>query len=394
MGPGAKASAATVHVVLPDGVDDPSRPSGGNVYDRRLCDGLAAFGWSVREHVVPGAWPAPDLDARHALRDAVASVPGGGVLLVDGLIASAAPEVLVPESGRVRVVVLLHLPLGEVAADPAVHDDERAVLASAAAVVATSRWTRTRVLDRYRLDADSVQVAEPGTDAAPLTPPRPEGTRLICVAAVAPHKGHDVLLEALATVAELPWTLTLVGTFSRDPAYAGRLVRRAAELGLTDRIDLTGPLVGRALDAAWSHADALVLATRGETYGMVVTEALARGLPVIASHVGGLPLALGHAADGSRPGLLVPPDDPGALAGALRRWLEDGDVRTRLRAAAADRRTTLTGWDVTASRVAAVLDTLLPGAPDLDDVAHADVVLRDVVLPQQARTHVSDGVAR
>jgi glycosyltransferase involved in cell wall biosynthesis len=394
MGAATTAGAATVHVVLPDGVDDPSRPSGGNVYDRRLCNGLAACGWAVHEHVVPGGWPAPDRDALRALRDTLAGVPDGAVVLVDGLIASAVPEVLVPESLRLRVVVLLHMPLGEVAADPVVADDERAVLASAAAVVATSRWTRTRVLDRYHLDAGSVHVAEPGTDSAPLTPPRPEGTRLLCVAAVAPHKGHDVLLEALSTVADLPWTLTLVGTCSRDPAYVGRLVRRTAEHGLTDRIDLTGPLVGRALEVAWSHADALVLATRGETYGMVVTEALARGLPVIASHVGGLPLALGHAADGSRPGLLVPPDDPRALAGALRRWLEDGDLRARLRAAAADRRTTLTGWDATASRVAAVLDSLPPGAPNVDDVARADVVLRDVVVPRQARRHVSDGVAR
>ena len=386
---GTRLGAATVHVVLPDGVDDPSRPSGGNVYDRRLCDGLAACGWSVCEHVVPGGWPVPDLDARRALREAVAGVPDGGVLLVDGLIASAASEVLVPESRRVRVVVLLHLPLGEVSADPAVHDDERAVLASAAAVVATSRWTRSRVLDRYRLDGSSVHVAEPGTDAAPLTPPRTAGTRLLCVAAVAPHKGHDVLLEALATVADLPWTLTLVGTFSHDPAYVGTVVRRAAEHQLSDRIDLTGPLVGRALHAAWSHADALVLATRGETYGMVVTEALARGLPVIASHVGGLPLALGHAADGSRPGLLVPPDDPGALAGALRRWLEDADLRARLRASAADRRTTLTGWDVTARRVAAVLDALGPDDRLADD-GLADVVLRDDVL----RVDVVRGVAR
>ncbi len=73
---------------------------------------------------------------------------------------------------------------------------------------------------------------------------------------------------------------------------------------------------------------------------MVVTEALAHGLPVVASAVGGVPEALGHGDDGSTPGLLVRPDDPAALAGALRRWLEDPRRRRRLRrvgrAAAAD----------------------------------------------------------
>ena len=77
----------------------------------------------------------------------------------------------------------------------------------------------------------------------------------------------------------------------------------------------------------------LVLPSRGETYGMVVTEALARGLPVVAAEVGGVPEALGHGADGTRPGLLVPPDDPPRSRDALRAWLEDAD----LRAAAAPR---------------------------------------------------------
>ena len=72
---------------------------------------------------------------------------------------------------------------------------------------------------------------------------------------------------------------------------------------------------------------------------MVVTEALARGIPVLATAVGGLPEALGRAPDGSLPGLLVPPDDPAALAAALRRWLSDADLRDRLgRRAAAARR--------------------------------------------------------
>ena len=386
--------APVVHVVLPDGVDDPGRPSGGNVYDRRLCDGLASRGWTVLEHVVGGDWPAPEPSALRALGAAVAAVPDDEVVLVDGLIASAAADVLVPESRRVRLVVLLHMLLGEVVADPVVAGGERAVLAAAAAVVTTSRWTRERALGLHGLDTGRVHVAEPGTDAAAPVAARPAGSRLICVAALTQNKGHDVLLDALATLTDLQWTLTLVGSPTVDPGYADLLRERAEGLQLAARIDRTGPLVGRALDAAWSHADALVLATRGETYGMVVAEALARGLPVIASHVGGLPLALGHAADGSRPGLLVPPDDPGALAVALRRWLEDADLRARLRSAAASRRTTLTGWDVTARRVAAVLDPLVPGAPETDDVTHADVVLRDVVLPQQTRSHVSDGVAR
>jgi glycosyltransferase involved in cell wall biosynthesis len=88
---------------------------------------------------------------------------------------------------------------------------------------------------------------------------------------------------------------------------------------------------------------------------MVVIEALARGLPVIASDVGGLPEALGHGADGSRPGLLVPPGDPAALAAALRAWLLDAELRERLRRAARERRESLFGWSTTTSALADVL---------------------------------------
>jgi glycosyltransferase involved in cell wall biosynthesis len=90
---------------------------------------------------------------------------------------------------------------------------------------------------------------------------------------------------------------------------------------------------------------------------MVVTEALARGLPVVATAVGGVPEALGEV-DGTRPGVLLPPDEPAALAAALRRWLVDGDHRAALRAAAVRRRPTLTTWAETSARVATVLEGL------------------------------------
>jgi glycosyltransferase involved in cell wall biosynthesis len=99
----------------------------------------------------------------------------------------------------------------------------------------------------------------------------------------------------------------------------------------------------------------LVLPSRAEAYGMVVTEALARGLPVVAAEVGGLPEALGHGADGIRPGLLVPPEDPAALGAALRAWLVDAGLRKRLRRAARERRESLSRWSTPTSVVADVL---------------------------------------
>ena len=340
-------SGIPLHVVLPNDIDDPAAPSGGNRYDRRACRGLAALGWSVREYAVRGAWPSPLPAERAGLARVLAAVPDDAVVLLDGLVASAAPDVLVPQAGRLRLVVLVHMPLGGRA--------EGEALAGARAVITTSAWTRTRLLGEYGLPADRVHVATPGVEPARLAPGSDAGSELLCVAAVTPHKGHDLLAEALARVADRPVTCVCVGALSRDPGFVGRLRGLTRASGLTDRLRFAGPLTGDDLDAAYAAADLLVVASRGETYGMVVTEALARGIPVLATAVGGLPEALGRAPDGSLPGLLVEPGDPAALAGALRRWLDDAGLRCRLRCAARGRRTTLTSWAVTAERVSSVL---------------------------------------
>jgi glycosyltransferase involved in cell wall biosynthesis len=342
-----------VHVVVPDGIDDPARPSGGNTYDRRICHGLAAIGWSVHEHPVPGAWPCPDAAGRAAFRDLIATIPDAAVVLVDGLIASTVPDVLVPESDRLRLVVLVHMPLGE--ARPDIRAPERAVLSCATALVTTSTWTRRWLLEYYALAPGQVRVAEPGVEAADLASGTPTGGELLCVAAVTPNKGHDVLLAALAAVADLPWRCVCVGSLKRDPGFVEQLEQQAVAGGIGDRVVFVGSRVGADLDARYAAADVLVLASRAETYGMVVTEALARGLPVLATAVGGLPDALGRAPDGCRPGVLVPSGDPAALGAALRRWLGDWELRDRLRHAARGRRGTLCGWRQTSRLMSEVL---------------------------------------
>jgi glycosyltransferase involved in cell wall biosynthesis len=345
----------TVHVVVPDGIDDPTRPSGGNAYDRRVCAGLSAAGWDVREHAVPGSWPWPEAAAEETLSRVIAGIPDGATVLVDGLIASTAPAILVPEARRLTLVVLVHMPLGNGRREGEVAAAEHAVLTAAAAIVTTSSWTREWLLDRYALRPDALHVAAPGADLAGLVPGTAEGGALLCVAAVTAQKGHDVLLAALAGIADLSWRCVCVGSLDRDPVFVERLRRRADADGIGDRVRFTGAQTGDDLDRSFAAADVLVLASHAETYGMVITEALARGLPVVATAVGGASEALGHTPDGHRPGLLVPAGDENALAEALRSWLRDAELRGRLRLAARERRATLSGWPATTDRIAHVL---------------------------------------
>jgi glycosyltransferase involved in cell wall biosynthesis len=363
-----------VHVVVPEGIDDPARPSGGNTYDRRVCRGLAALGWVVHEHAVPWAWPRPGEAGRAALARTVRRIPDGAVVLLDGLIASTAPEALVPQTRRLRQVVLVHMPLGHRPPDGeagAVRAREREVLTATAAVVTTSAWTRRRLGELYALPAGRVHVTEPGVDAARLAPGSAAGDALLCVAALTPDKGHDVLLDGLATATDLSWRCVCVGSVDRAPAYTERMRRLARNSGLGDRVRFPGPHTGAELDRAYAAADLLVLASHAETYGLVVTEALARGLPVLATEVGGVTEALGHGEDGTRPGLLVPPGNPAALGAALRAWLEDAELRDRLRRAARERRATLRPWADTASAVADVLAAVVMSAEGVAGLAGA-----------------------
>jgi glycosyltransferase involved in cell wall biosynthesis len=96
--------------------------------------------------------------------------------------------------------------------------------------------------------------------------------------------------------------------------------------------------------------------SRAETYGMVVTEALARGVPVLAADAGGLPETLGHDPHGRVPGLVVPANDTAALSAALRRWMDEPLLRNGLRQSARDRRGMLQGWEVTSRCVVGALE--------------------------------------
>ena len=346
-----------VHVLVPGGIADPDRSSGGNTYDRRLCEGLAATGWSVRTREVPGDWPAVGDESRAALVRALGETRDESLVLVDGLVASPCPEALVPAGRRLRTVVLVHMPLGTPAGGTA-RAREAAVVRSTAAVVTTSDWTRRWLLGAYGIAPGRVHVARPGVDPAPIAAGSSDGASLLNVGAVTPGKGHDLLVAALARAADLPWQCVCVGSLTRSPAFVASLRQHIHHTGLTDRLLLVGPRTGEDLAGAYRGADALVVTSRAETYGMVVTEALAHGLPSLAYDVGGVSEALGRGAGGEPPGVLVPAEDIEAYAQVVRRWLTDADLRRRLRTTAAERRAGLAGWDETVVRVARVLEAV------------------------------------
>jgi glycosyltransferase involved in cell wall biosynthesis len=343
-----------VHFLVPAGYTDPRRPSGGNLYDARLVAGLQESGWTVVVHEVPGGWPTAGAAVGSAVATELAALDSGSLVVVDGLLATAAAIALLHEAERLHEVALVHMP-GPPGGPPA------AVLHAARVIVVTSQWTGRMLREQHGLSAADVVVAPPGAQLAPLSQGTADENALVCVASVTPTKGHDVLFTALSMLAGRAWTCTCVGAVDIAPDFVAAQRSLLADNGIGERVTFTGPLRGAELERAYDHADVLVLASRQEGYGMVVTEALAHGLPVVATAVGGVEEALGRTADGRVAGLLVPRDDPAALADAISRWLDDSRLRADLRSLSRLRRAMLVGWEQPITTVSAALRRLTAG---------------------------------
>lgn len=330
--------------------------TGGYRYDRRMIEGLRAGGWQVACHSLDSGFPEPSAEALREAGAKLAAIPDGQLTVIDGLAYGAMPEIAAAHAARLKLVALVHHPLAdETGLAPAtaerLRQSERRALAVARGVIVTSRAT-ARALGGLGVPAERIEVVEPGTDPAPLGRGSDgPGVGLLCVGAITPRKGHAVLIDALARIARRPWHLVCVGSLDRNPATVADLRRRIDACGLSGRVTLTGEKGEEAIGAYYDRADAFVLPSFHEGYGMVLAEALARGLPIVSTRAGAIPDTVPQAA-----GLLVPPGDAAALANALAAVLDDARLRARLAAGARAARGRLPSWDAACERFAAALE--------------------------------------
>jgi glycosyltransferase involved in cell wall biosynthesis len=352
---------------------DRDTPTGGTVYDQNLVTELRALGIAVRLHRLAGPWPETDASTQANLARALRAQPA---CLVDGILAGASPEVVAAavESGH-AVTLVVHLPISdELGLDPARRERYAALegqaVRAASGVVCPSHWCAAELRQRY--GRSDLGVAIPGVTPAPAAPGSQHSggaPRLLTLASLTPTKDQLTLVRAFARLTDLAWSADLVGFDVADPGYAARVRYEVAEAGLKDRIRVTGALTGSALDQRWDAADLLVLPSRVETFGLVVTEALARGIPAIVSAGTGAVEALQQGAavptdamqgtagpTDAMPGTAVPPGDPTALAAVLRRWLTEPTLRRAWQQSALARRGNLPGWQRTAEAVLSYLE--------------------------------------
>jgi glycosyltransferase involved in cell wall biosynthesis len=336
---------------------DIALPTGGYRYDREVLARLAAEDISARHLQLDGAYPNPSSDALLTTQSQLAACPVREILLIDGLALGAIPPDVIAELPH-RVVALVHHPLGLEAGLSAKRaafllQNEQAVLAHVRHVIVTSPATKRILLNDFGLTDRKVTVAEPGTIRAPRATGVGKPIHILAVGAVSARKAYDQLVMALDAIPDLDWRLTIAGSLTLQPDTTAALREAIDSSGVSDRITLAGALDDNHLAALYAKADLFAMSSLFEGYGMALTEALARGLPIVASSGGAAADTLPELA-----AIKVPPGDITGLTAALRRVMSDDALRRRMGDAAWTAAALLPSWDDTAREIADVIMAL------------------------------------
>ncbi|MXN66605.1 glycosyltransferase [Stappia sp. GBMRC 2046] len=341
----------TIHFLYPG---DLETPTGGYAYDRRLVGAMQEEGIHIETASLGDGYPAPsDVDMERA-QAAFAGIADGSAVIVDGLAFGVLDETAHAHRNRLKLVALVHHPLAletglEEGRSELLKQSETRALASAHAVIATSRATADTLIEDFGVPKGKITVAEPGLDRAQPSRGRGNGkVGLVAVGSLVPRKDYATLIAALARLTHLPWHLDIAGDDTRDTDYAASIREMIDAHGFSSRIMLHGALSAEALDELYASADIFTLTTRYEGYGMAFAEAMVRGLPVVATGEG----AVRNTVPGQA-GFVLEGGDADGVADALSKLIEDDDLRAKLRKAAMEHAASLPTWRDTANTVIA-----------------------------------------
>lgn len=344
-------------------------PTGGYVYDRQLLTALADIDVQVAACSLGEGYPLP---APRVLADAermLAGLPDGQAVMIDGLAFGVMADVARPHAGRLRLVALVHHPLAHESGIPEARAaellaSERAALALADHVVTTSHATATAVAAGFGVPRGRITVLEPGlsVQAAKERSPCDHGDgrplRLLAVGSLIPRKDYPTLLGAVARLSDRALRLDIVGSPALDPACAAAIKTEVDRLELGTRVRLHGALERAALDALYAEADIFTLTTLYEGYGMAFAEAMAHGLPVIATGEGAVRDTVPPSA-----GMVLATGDVSGVTEAIARLCDNPLVRSEMAAAARAHAASLPTWRDQARRLADLLDLLARNDP-------------------------------
>jgi glycosyltransferase involved in cell wall biosynthesis len=346
---------------------DLNSPTGGYAYDRRIIAGLKSLGWEIQLIGLGEGYPFPTLAQAEQVKVQLQGLTPGVPMVIDGLALGAVPEVAACVAKHHPLIALIHHPLAfefglseEQAA--LLKQSETEALRHASGVIANSPATAHDLYQHYGVPIDRIDVVLPGTDRSvhqwersQIANGNRDAVRLLSVGSIIPRKGFPDLIAALAPLADLPWTLSIAGDTTRNAAAFEQLISDITRFGFEERVQVLGAVSDSELDILYTQADAFVLASLFEGYGMVYAEAMAYGLPIVATTGGAIPDTVPPDA-----GVLVMPGDVSALTLALKTVIEDAPYRERLSSGALRAAAQQPTWDQAAQQFALALRRFTP----------------------------------
>lgn len=346
-----------IRFIIPGDIDT---PTGGYRYDRAIIEQWRELGLDVDLISLPGGYPFPSKDDVATALSIIKQAHDADICVIDGLAGGCAPSLMAHCANDMPVVALIHHPLAlenGLAKDQAkaLEQLEREGLAFAKAVATTSPATTKTVHQLFNYPADNIHTFMPGVERdtpIPFRTKRP--LRILSVGTISERKGYDVLIRALSQLQDLSWTLDIVGLQHLNPKLFSELQQMASDEAIADNIRYHNAVDSQTLRVLYNGADIFALASRYEGYGMAYAEAIVRGLPVVATTAGAIPDTVPESA-----GLLVPADDIGAFAHALRALLSNDDLRQEKHIGALKAEPDFPKWSGSAAHFHARLRTLL-----------------------------------
>ncbi|KUJ81010.1 glycosyltransferase family 4 protein [Ruegeria profundi] len=336
---------------------DKDRRTGGFIYEATVLRLLNEIGCETQHLELPDSFPEPTRQDMAATIKALCAVPETRPIILDGLVfGSIDPDGLAQV--KAPIIAMIHHPLGletGLTAERAAFLmlNEAAALRHASRVVVPSPETARVLVQSFDAKPDLIAIAAPGFDRPKVNRQPVQPPLVLSVGLLARRKGHDILLEALAGIRDVPWQAVIVGK-EHDKPTANDLYEQARVLDLDTRVRFAGELDQDSLNRLFNAASVFALATRYEGYGMVLSEAMLFGLPILSCNVGAVPETVGNA------GILVPPDDPDAFGAKLRFLLEDAGARKRQADLSLEKSSSLPTWYDTAANFAWLIRSLQP----------------------------------
>ena len=341
---------------------DLSAPTGGYAYDRQIIHGLKRLGWELELISLGDGYPFPTVAQVERARKALLGRTKGVPIAIDGLALGALPELAAELAEHHPIIAIIHHPLAfefglSEAQKRALQRSETEALRHVSQIVANSSTTARDLTQFYGVSPDTIGVVMPGTERTHRLKPKVESVgktrnsvHLLSVGSIIPRKGFDCLMEALHSISDLPWSLSIAGDTSRNRAAYEQLLVDIDRFHFAERVRVLGAISDAELELLYDGADVFVLASHFEGYGMVYAEAMAHGLPIVATSCGAISDTVPPEA-----GVLVAPGDIAALGNALKDLILDAPCRARLSRGAFEASARLPTWDQSVQQFATIV---------------------------------------